>query len=138
VRLEVGDRQTDRQMDGIAVASTVLAMRALQRTAKTLLRFSVPGGWRPRLAGISTDCCYGTANAVFQRSCCCTQSELLATSAAWNKRRRNSARVWKSSRTTRTTAWSASSTMSCGWTGCTPSPRKHPRINCTCCITCES
>ena len=29
------DRQTDRQTDGIAVASTALAMRALRRTVKT-------------------------------------------------------------------------------------------------------
>jgi len=31
----VTDRQTDRQTDGIAVASTALAMRALWRTVKT-------------------------------------------------------------------------------------------------------
>jgi len=35
------DRRTDRQADGIAVASTALAMRALRRAVKKLVKYKI-------------------------------------------------------------------------------------------------
>ena len=48
------DRRTDRQTDGIAVASTALAMPALRRAVKTLIDWCCPS-----TDETLTGCCMG-------------------------------------------------------------------------------